>query len=111
MRPRGRTLPACAAPAGTREADPSRRDGADPPLIRRGAVGATVLQSGGEKGPLLALRLGTAVLIAVMAWVTWYLPQVTLQQGVAGFGLVCVAYVMASHELLKRTRLPVTAEA
>jgi hypothetical protein len=46
-----------------------------------------------------------------MAWVTWSLPQVTLQQGVAGFGLVSVAYVIGSHELLTRTRLPVSARA
>jgi low temperature requirement protein LtrA len=59
--------------------------------------------------PLLALRLFTAVLILVMAWVTWYLPQVTLQQGVAGYGAVAVAYVVISHELLKRTKLPAAA--
>jgi low temperature requirement protein LtrA len=73
-------------------------------FIAFGALG--VASSRVPRLPLLALRLGTAVLIAVMAWVTWYLPQVTLQQGVAGFGLVCVAYVMLSHELLKRTTLP-----
>jgi low temperature requirement protein LtrA len=76
-------------------------------FIAFGALG--VVSSRAPKLPLLGLRLGTAVLIAVMAWITWYLPQVTLQQGVAGFGLVCVAYVMASHELLKRTTLPVAA--
>jgi len=78
-------------------------------FIAFGALG--VVSSRVPKLPLLALRLGTAVLIAVMAWVTWYLPQVTLQQGVAGFGPVCVAYVIVSREFLKRTRLPVTAEA
>jgi low temperature requirement protein LtrA len=77
-------------------------------FIALGALG--VVSSRTPKVPLLALRLGTSLLIAVMAWVTWYLPQVTLQQGVAGFGLVCVAYVMASHELLKRTTLPAPAK-
>jgi low temperature requirement protein LtrA len=76
-------------------------------FIAFGALG--VFSSRVPKLPLLALRLGTAGLIAVMAWVTWYLPQVTLQQGVAGFGLVCVAYVVVSHEFLRRTRLPATA--
>jgi low temperature requirement protein LtrA len=73
-------------------------------FIALGALG--VVSSRQPKLPLLALRLSTAVLIAVMAWVTWYLPQVTLQEGVGGFGAVCVAYVIGSHELLKRTRLP-----
>jgi hypothetical protein len=78
-------------------------------FIALGALG--VVSSRVPKVPLLALRLGTAILIAVMAWVTWYLPQVTLQQGVSGFGLVCVAYVIVSHVLLDRTRLPAMAEA
>jgi low temperature requirement protein LtrA len=78
-------------------------------FIALGALG--VVSSRVPKLPLLALRLSTAVLIAVMAWVTWYLPQVTLQQGVAGFGVVSVAYVIGSHELLKRTRLPVAVQA
>jgi hypothetical protein len=52
-------------------------------FIAFGALG--VVSSRVPKLPLLALRLSTA-LIAVMAWVTWYLPQVTLQQGVGGSG-------------------------
>jgi low temperature requirement protein LtrA len=58
------------------------------------------------KPPLLALRLATAVLIAVMAWLIWYLPQVTIQEGMAGFGVLTVAYVVISHELLRRTTVP-----
>jgi low temperature requirement protein LtrA len=76
-------------------------------FIALGALG--VVSSRTPKLPLLGLRLFTAVLIAAMAWVTWYLPQVTIQQGVAGYGLVAVAYVIVSHELLKRTRLPAPA--
>jgi low temperature requirement protein LtrA len=56
--------------------------------------------------PLLALRVATAFLVAVMAWVIWYLPQVTIQEGMAGYGVVTVAYVVISHELLRRTTLP-----
>ncbi len=56
--------------------------------------------------PLLILRIGTAVLIAVMAWVIWYLPQVTIQEGMAGYGVVAVAYVVVSHELLRNTAVP-----
>jgi hypothetical protein len=59
VRPRGRTLPAPAP-----RAEPE----------------------GSIRVSLLALRLGNAVL---MAWVTWYQLQVTLQTGVIGFGLVC----------------------
>jgi low temperature requirement protein LtrA len=55
------------------------------------------------KPPLLILRVVTAVLLVVMAWVIWYLPQVTIQEGVAGYGVVAVAYVVLSHELLRRT--------
>jgi low temperature requirement protein LtrA len=58
--------------------------------------------------PLLALRVTTAVLVAVMAWLIWYLPQVTIQEGMAGFGVVAVAYVVISHELLRRTVVPKT---
>jgi low temperature requirement protein LtrA len=78
-------------------------------FVAFGALG--IVSSRTPKLPLLSLRLFTAVLIAVMAWVTWYLPQVTIQQGVAGFGLVAVAYVIVSHELLKRTSLPAPVEA
>jgi low temperature requirement protein LtrA len=56
--------------------------------------------------PLLALRVATAVLVAVMAWVIWYLPQVTIQEGMAGYGVVTLAYVVTSHELLRRTTVP-----
>jgi low temperature requirement protein LtrA len=61
------------------------------------------------RSPLLVLRFTTAVLLVVMAWVTWYLPQVTIQEGVAGYGVVAVAYVVVSHELLRRTSVPATA--
>jgi hypothetical protein len=63
VRPRGRTLPAPA-----RWAEPE----------------------GSIRVSLLELRLGTAVL---MAWVTWYLLQVTLQTGDIGFAgcEVCVS--------------------
>jgi low temperature requirement protein LtrA len=58
------------------------------------------------KRPLLVVRIATAVLLVVVAWVTWYLPQVTLQEGVAGYGVVAVAYVVISHELLRHTTVP-----
>jgi low temperature requirement protein LtrA len=61
------------------------------------------------KPPLLLLRVATAALLVVMAWVTWYLPQVTIQEGVAGYGLVAVAYVVVSHELLRRTTVTTPA--
>jgi low temperature requirement protein LtrA len=57
--------------------------------------------------PLLVLRLSTAVLVAVAAWVIWYLPQVTIQEGMAGYGGIAVAYVVLSHELLRRTTVPI----
>jgi hypothetical protein len=41
-----------------------------------------------------------------MAWVIWYLPQVTIQEGMAGYGVVAVAYVVISHELLRQTTVP-----
>ena len=59
------------------------------------------------KNPLLVLRVITAVLLVVMAWVIWYLPQVTIQEGVAGYGVVAIAYVVVSHELLRRTTVPI----
>ena len=58
------------------------------------------------KVPLLALRVITAVVLVVMAWVTWYTPQVTIQEGVAGYGVVALGYVVASHDLLRRTTVP-----
>jgi low temperature requirement protein LtrA len=58
------------------------------------------------KRPLLFLRVATALLLVVSAWIIWYLPQVTLQEGVAGYGVVTVAYVVVSHELLRRTSVP-----
>lgn len=61
--------------------------------------------------PLLVARLGTAVLIVVMAWVTWYLPQVTIQQAVAGYGIVTVVYVVVSHRLLRHTTVPRATQA
>ncbi len=59
------------------------------------------------KMPLLVERLATGAIIAVVAYVTWYLPQVTIQEGVALFGVVTIAYVMISHELLRRTEVTV----
>jgi low temperature requirement protein LtrA len=58
------------------------------------------------RGPLLLLRVVTAVLVGVTAWVVWYLPQVTIQEGMAGYGVVAVAYVVISHELLRDTTVP-----
>lgn len=56
--------------------------------------------------PLLILRVVTSLLLVVMAWVIWYLPQVTIQEGVAGYGVVAVAYVVLSHVLLRHTTVP-----
>lgn len=71
------------------------------------ALGALGLCSAGvPRTPLLLARLGTAVLVVVMAWVTWYLPQVTIQQAVAGYGVVTAAYVVVSHQLLRHTIVP-----
>jgi low temperature requirement protein LtrA len=56
--------------------------------------------------PLFLARVGTAGLIVVMAWVTWYLPQVTIQQAVAGYGILTLAYVVVSHRLLRHTTVP-----
>lgn len=61
------------------------------------------------KRPLLVLRVVTAALLVVMAWVIWYLPQVTIQEGVAGYGVVAIAYVVVSHSLLHRTTVPIPA--
>jgi low temperature requirement protein LtrA len=61
------------------------------------------------KRPLLVLRVVTAALLVVMAWVIWYLPQVTIQEGVAGYGVVAIAYVVVSHDLLRRTTVPIPA--
>ena len=61
------------------------------------------------EAPLLILRVATAALLVVMAWVIWYLPQVTIQEGVAGYGVVAVAYVVVSHELLRRTTVAAPA--
>jgi low temperature requirement protein LtrA len=61
------------------------------------------------KQPLLILRVVTSLLLIVIAWVTWYLPQVTLQEGVAGYGFVAVVYVLVSHVLLRRTTVPTPA--
>jgi low temperature requirement protein LtrA len=58
------------------------------------------------KNPLLVLRVVTAALLVVMAWVIWYSPQVTIQEGVAGYGVVAIAYVVVSHDLLRRTTVP-----
>ena len=58
------------------------------------------------KLPLVIERLVTAAVLVVVAYVTWYLPQVTIQEGVALFGVVGVAYVLISHELLRRTKIP-----
>ncbi len=58
------------------------------------------------KLPLLALRLSVAAFLVVMAWVIWYLPQVTIQEGVAGYGVVALFYVVLSHELLRHTTVP-----
>ena len=58
------------------------------------------------KAPLLALRVITAVLLVVLCLVTWYTPQVTIQEGVAGYGVVALVYVVASHDLLRRTTVP-----
>jgi low temperature requirement protein LtrA len=55
---------------------------------------------------LLVLRVTTAFFLAVMAWVIWYLPQVTIQEGMAGYGVVAVTYVVVSHELLRSTTVP-----
>ena len=59
------------------------------------------------RAPLALERLTTGAFIVVVAYVTWYLPQVTIQEGVALFGVVAIGYVMISHELLRRTRVPV----
>jgi low temperature requirement protein LtrA len=59
------------------------------------------------KRPLLLLRVVTAALLVVMAWIIWYLPQVTIQEGVAGYGVVAIAYVLVSHELLRHTTVPI----
>ena len=59
------------------------------------------------KMPLLVERLVTAAIIVVVAYVTWYSPQVTIQEGVALFGVVAIAYVMISHELLRRSEVAV----
>jgi hypothetical protein len=56
--------------------------------------------------PRLILRAVTSLLLVVMAWVIWYLPQVTIQEGVAGYGVVAVAYVVLSHVLLRHTTVP-----
>jgi hypothetical protein len=45
-------------------------------------------------------------LLVAIAWVIWYLPQVTIQEGVAGYGVVALVYVVLSHELLRRTTVP-----
>ena len=58
------------------------------------------------KRPLLLLRVFTAILLVAMCLITWYLPQVTLQEGVAGYGGVALAYVVVSHELLRRSTVP-----
>jgi low temperature requirement protein LtrA len=57
------------------------------------------------KVPLVVERLATGALLVIVAYVTWYLPQVTIQEGVALFGIVALAYVLVSHELLNRTTL------
>ncbi len=59
------------------------------------------------KLPLVIERLVTAAVLVAVAYVTWYLPQVTIQEGVALFGVVGVAYVVISHELLRHTEVPV----
>jgi low temperature requirement protein LtrA len=61
------------------------------------------------KRPLLVLRVVTAALLVVMAWIIWYLPQVTIQEGVAGYGVVAIGYVVVSHDLLRRTTVPIPA--
>ncbi len=58
------------------------------------------------KMPLVVERLATAAFIVVVAYVTWYSPQVTIQEGVALFGVVTIAYVVISHRLLRRSRVP-----
>ena len=58
------------------------------------------------KVPLLALRVITAVVLVVLCLVTWYTPQVTIQEGVAAYGVVALGYVVASHDLLRRTTVP-----
>jgi low temperature requirement protein LtrA len=58
------------------------------------------------KAPLLIERLVTAAVLVVVAYVTWYFPQVTIQEGVALFGVVGIAYVLISHQLLRRTEVP-----
>ena len=55
------------------------------------------------KAPPLILRVATTVLLVVMASVIWCLPQVTIQEGVAGSGVVAVAYVVLSHEPRRTT--------
>jgi low temperature requirement protein LtrA len=57
------------------------------------------------KLPLVFERLATGALLVVVAYVTWYLPQVTISEGVALFGIVAIAYVLVSHESLNRTTL------
>ncbi len=59
------------------------------------------------KLPLVIERLVTGAVLVAVAYVTWYLPQVTIQEGVALFGVVGVAYIVVSHELLRRTEVPV----
>ena len=62
------------------------------------------------RGALFAARLGAAALLVVVAEVTWWSAAVTLQEGVAGFGLVTVAYVVVARHLLRRTTpAPVTS--
>jgi low temperature requirement protein LtrA len=59
------------------------------------------------KLPLAIERVVTAAVLVVVAYITWYLPQVTIQEGVALFGMVGVAYIVVSHELLRRSEVPV----
>lgn len=76
-------------------------------FIALGLVGLCSARN--PKLPLLTVRMATGALIVAVAWVTWYLPQVTIQEGVALFGPVAVGYVVISHELLRRTTLSVGA--
>lgn len=51
---------------------------------------------------LFAACLGAAALVVLMAWAVWSIPEVTIKQGMAGFGIIGVAYVITSRWLAHR---------
>jgi low temperature requirement protein LtrA len=73
-------------------------------FVSLGAIG--LCSSRVPKMPLVVERAATAVFIILVAYVTWYTPQVTIKEGVALFGIVTIVYGVVSHELLRRSSLP-----